>query len=298
MARSSPTPTSSPPSRRRHPARRRSLRRIPRPQQGPGRDRRLRPLRRRRPARIDPDGLDLHPLKLGDDHSVAGRRSRWRRSAAPFGEQHSLSVGVVSAVNRSVKSLTQFQIEGAIQTDASINPGNSGGPLLDADARVLGINQQIETSSGANDGVGFAVPVSAIKRSVAQLEEDGTAEYAYIGVSSQALYPQLADKLGLDTTFGGLLAERRPRRPGREGGPRRRRRETSVPGGRYRTGGDVYPLSRRPRGRSSPTTSPADLALQAGRKGDPDGPPRRQAARGPGARSASAGLAPCARLAG
>ena len=75
---------------------------------------------------------------------------------SPFGEQQSLSVGVVSATDRSVDSLTKFQIEGAIQTDASINPGNSGGPLLDAGAEVVGINQQIETKSGANAGVGFA----------------------------------------------------------------------------------------------------------------------------------------------
>ncbi len=143
---------------------------------------------------------------------------------SPFGEQQSLSVGVVSALDRSVESLTKFQIEGAIQTDASINPGNSGGPLLDAGARVLGINEQIETNSGSNSGVGFAVPVSAIKRSVAQLEEKGEAEYAYIGVATQAIYPQLADKLGLDTDHGGLLSEVVPGGPadkaGLEGGRR------------------------------------------------------------------------------
>ena len=93
---------------------------------------------------------------------------------------------------------------------------------------MIGINQQIETSSGANDGVGFAVPISAIKRSVAQLEENGKAEYAYIGVSSQALYPQLADKLGLDTNFGGLLAEVVAGRAGRAGRARRRRQETAA----------------------------------------------------------------------
>ena len=117
---------------------------------------------------VKPDGFELHPLQLGDDHDlVVGQPVA--AIGSPFGEQQSLSVGIVSATDRSVKSLTQFQIEGAIQTDASINPGNSGGPLLDAGARVVGINQQIETSSGANDGVGFAVPISAIKRSIAQL---------------------------------------------------------------------------------------------------------------------------------
>ena len=118
---------------------------------------------------VEPDGFDLHPLELGDDRDlVVGQPVA--AIGSPFGEQQSLSVGVVSATDRSVESLTQFQIEGAIQTDASINPGNSGGPLLDAGARVIGINQQIETDSGANDGVGFAVPISAVKRSLAQLE--------------------------------------------------------------------------------------------------------------------------------
>ena len=83
---------------------------------------------------VDPDGLDLHPLKLGDDSDlVVGQPVA--AIGSPFGEQHSLSVGIISATDRSVDSLTEFQIEGAIQTDAAINPGNSGGPLLDAEAR-------------------------------------------------------------------------------------------------------------------------------------------------------------------
>jgi S1-C subfamily serine protease len=188
--------------------------------------------------KIDPDGFDLHPLALGNDQELQVGEPV-AAIGSPFGEQQSLSVGVVSATDRSVKSLTEFQIEGAIQTDASINPGNSGGPLLDSGANVVGINQQIETNSGANDGVGFAVPVSAIKRSVAQLREDGSAEYAYIGVSSQALYPQLAEKLGLDTTFGGLISAVVPGGPaekaGLEGGDEKLRFQA----GEYRTGGDV-----------------------------------------------------------
>ena len=188
--------------------------------------------------KVDPDGLDLHPLALGDDRDIAVGEPV-AAIGSPFGEPSSLSVGVVSAVNRSVKSLTQFQIEGAIQTDASINPGNSGGPLLDGQAQVLGINQQIETASGANDGVGFAVPITAIKRSVAQLEADGSAEYAYIGVSSQALYPQLAEKLGLDTNFGGLLSEVVPGGPAEKAGLEGGDKNLRFQAGEYRTGGDV-----------------------------------------------------------
>jgi S1-C subfamily serine protease len=188
--------------------------------------------------KIAPAGLPLHPLELGDDADLRVGQPV-AAIGSPFGEQQSLSVGVVSATDRSVKSLTQFEIFGAIQTDASINPGNSGGPLLDAGARVVGINQQIETSSGANEGVGFAVPVSAIKRSVAQLREDGTAEYAYMGVSSQALYPQLARKLGLHTTFGGLIAEVVAGGPAEKAGLEGADGKVQFQAGKYRTGGDV-----------------------------------------------------------
>jgi S1-C subfamily serine protease len=187
---------------------------------------------------IEPNGFDLHPLSLGDDRDLRVGQPV-AAIGSPFGEQQSLSVGVVSATDRAVQSLTQFEISGAVQTDASINPGNSGGPLLDAGARVVGINQQIETNSGANDGVGFAVPVSAVKRSIAQLREDGEAEYAYIGVSSQPLYPQLARKLGLDTDFGGLVAEVSSDGPAEEAGIRGGSDKLPFQAGRYRTGGDV-----------------------------------------------------------
>ncbi len=188
--------------------------------------------------RIKPAGFDLTPLELGDDRDL-----RVGQPVAaignPFGEQQSLSVGVVSATDRSVESLTQFQIAGAIQTDASINPGNSGGPLLDAGARVIGINQQIESSSGANDGVGFAVPISSVKRSIAQLREDGDAEYAYIGVTSQPLYPQLARKLGLDAGFGGLVSEVVGGGPADKAGIEGGDDKLTFQAARYRVGGDV-----------------------------------------------------------
>ncbi len=204
--------------------------------------------------KVDPDGFKLHPLQLGDDDElVVGQPVA--AIGSPFGEQQSLSVGVVSALDRAVESLTKFQIEGAIQTDASINPGNSGGPLLDAGARVLGINQQIETSSGANDGVGFAVPVSAIKRSVAQLEEEGEVEYAYIGVAIQAVYPQLAEKLGLDTDHGGLISEVVPDSPADEAGLIGGDGKLDFQAIPYETGGDVI-LSID----GHPVVQPDDLA--------------------------------------
>jgi S1-C subfamily serine protease len=187
---------------------------------------------------VAPDGFELHPLELGDDEElVVGQPVA--AIGSPFGEQQSLSVGIVSATDRSVGSLTQFQIEGAIQTDASINPGNSGGPLLDAGARVVGINQQIETNSGGNEGVGFAVPISMVKRSLAQLQRKGSVEYAYIGVSIQALYPQLADRLGLDADHGGLVAEVVPDGPADDAGLEGGDENVRFQGIPYEAGGDT-----------------------------------------------------------
>ena len=188
--------------------------------------------------KVDPDGLDLHPLEFGDsDHVEVGEPVA--AIGSPFGQVQSLSVGIVSATDRSIESLTEFQIDGAIQTDASINPGNSGGPLLDAEGNVLGINQQINTRSGGNEGVGFAVPSNMVTRSLEGLREDGEPDYAYIGVSAQPLYPQLADELGIDADVGSLLAEVVPGSPaadaGLEGGNRRLRFQ----GQQIRAGGDV-----------------------------------------------------------
>jgi S1-C subfamily serine protease len=154
--------------------------------------------------RVDPEGLDLHPLELGSTEDVAVGEPV-AAIGSPFGQEQSLSTGIVSATDRSIEGLTQFSIDGAIQTDASINPGNSGGPLLDADGTVIGIDQQINTTSGGNEGVGFALPIDLAQRSIAALREDGEVEYAFLGVETRPLYPQLAARLGIETGTGALI---------------------------------------------------------------------------------------------
>ena len=101
--------------------------------------------------KVNPDGLDIQPLELGDLNDVAVG-APVAAIGSPFGEEQSLSTGIISATDRSIESLTEFRIDGAIQTDASINPGNSGGPLLDSDATVIGLNQQINTDFGRQRG--------------------------------------------------------------------------------------------------------------------------------------------------
>ncbi len=101
----------------------------------------------------------------------------------PFGLDHSLTTGVVSALGRTIKSLSNRTIEGVIQTDAAINPGNSGGPLLDSAGRLIGVNTQIVSPSGAFAGIGFAVPVDTVNRVVPELIKHGKLIRPGLGVS-------------------------------------------------------------------------------------------------------------------
>ena len=156
--------------------------------------------------KIPTGGLKLTPLPLGSSSAlVVG--SPVAAIGSPFGEEQSLSVGVISAVNRSITSLTSFDINNAIQTDAAINHGNSGGPLLNAKGQVIGINSQIKSTGGGGEGVGFAVPVDTVRRSITQLKQNGKVSYSYIGVSSVDLYPQLAKRLGMAASTGALVAK-------------------------------------------------------------------------------------------
>jgi S1-C subfamily serine protease len=156
--------------------------------------------------KVNPKGLKLTPLALGrSSHLRVGVPVA--AIGSPFGERQSLSVGVISALDRNIESLTRFQIGNAIQTDAAINPGNSGGPLLSRTGRVLGINAQIKSQSGGGEGVGFAIPIDTIRRSLRSLRAKGRVEYAFLGVTTLLLYPQLAERLNLDVRDGALVSE-------------------------------------------------------------------------------------------
>jgi S1-C subfamily serine protease len=146
---------------------------------------------------------------------------------------------VISAIDRSIQSLTNFNISGALQTDAAINPGNSGGPLVNARGEVIGINQQIKTNSGGGEGVGFAVPSNAVKRSLDMLRNGGKARYAYLGVSSVELYPQLVDRFNLDAERGAWVQDVVPGGPADKAGIRGGGQETRFQSSTFRPGGDV-----------------------------------------------------------
>jgi S1-C subfamily serine protease len=188
---------------------------------------------------VDPKGLTLRPLPLGSSDEVRVG-TPVAAIGSPFSERQSLSVGVVSAVDRSISGLTAFQIAGAIQTDAAINPGNSGGPLVDAEGRVIGINQQIKTNSGGGEGVGFAVPIDVAKRALEQLRDDGEVDYAYLGVETVPIYPQLRDRFDLPVGRGAWVQTVVDDGPAADAGVRGGGdRQTLFQVRSYREGGDV-----------------------------------------------------------
>jgi putative serine protease PepD len=133
--------------------------------------------------KVDASGLkaltlaDSSGVEVGDPAYAIGN---------PFGLDRTLTVGVVSALQREIPSPNGYSIDDVIQTDAAINPGNSGGPLFNAAGQVIGVNSQIESSSGGNVGIGFAVPSNTVTKVISQLREDGTASHAYLGVSTES----------------------------------------------------------------------------------------------------------------
>jgi S1-C subfamily serine protease len=188
--------------------------------------------------KVDPKGLRLRPLPFGSSAKVRVGTAV-AAIGSPFGEKQSLSVGVVSAIDRSIESLTEFQISGAIQTDAAINPGNSGGPLVDGTGHVIGVNQQIKSRSGGGEGVGFAVPSDVVKRSLDRLRENGRVEYAYLGVQTVALYPQLSERFDLPVVKGAWVQAITAGGPGDKSGLEAGSGEVRFQARSYRDGGDI-----------------------------------------------------------
>jgi S1-C subfamily serine protease len=208
------------------------------------------------PARV------LTPLALGDsgllrvgDPVVA--------IGSPFGLEQSVTSGIVSALHRQMTAPNNFTIPDSIQTDAAINHGNSGGPLLNLRGRVIGVNAQIRSESGGNDGVGFAIPSNTVAAIVPQLIATGTAEHAYLGVSLVAVTPPVPE--GLDVVAGVAVTAVRDGSPAADAGLRAATGSQTVAGVEYPIGGDVIVAVD---GRTVETPAELQSAIDAKRPDD------------------------------
>src|SRR5438128_1775802 len=189
--------------------------------------------------RIHPDGLTLHPLPLGSSSAVQVG-DPVLAIGNPFDLQRTLTTGVVSALQRTLRAPNGFTITNVIQTDAPINPGNSGGPLLDASGRVIGINSQIYSGSngGGSIGIGFAVPIDTAKNEIAQLEKGGTVRGAYIGLTSITIDGSLA-ALNLPVKSGALVQSVQKGAPAERAGIHGGNVSGNIESGQVAVGGDI-----------------------------------------------------------
>jgi 2-alkenal reductase len=191
-----------------------------------------------------PDDFEFVPVELGDsDDLLVGQRVI--AIGNPFGLSGTMTVGIVSAVGRTLSTTAlagnSFSNPLIIQTDAAINPGNSGGPLLDSRGRVVGVNTAIRSITGTNSGVGFAVPVNTVRRIVPQLIEAGTVDYPYMGISynGQITVGDLAVEFDLPTTQGVLIADVVPGEAADQAGLRGGDESASFRGVEVTLGGDL-----------------------------------------------------------
>jgi S1-C subfamily serine protease len=211
--------------------------------------------------RIQPDGLALHPLPLGDSSGVQVG-DPVLAIGNPFNLERTLTTGVISALQRRITAPNGFTIDNVLQTDAPINPGNSGGPLLDASGRVIGINSQIETggNGGGSVGIGFAVPINTAKSEISQLEKGGTVRGAYIGLTSLTIDGSLS-ALNLPVKSGALVQSVQRGTPAEKAGIRGGSVNGSVENGQVAIGGDIITSID-----GKPVTSSEDLASDIGAK--------------------------------
>jgi S1-C subfamily serine protease len=188
---------------------------------------------------VDVHSRALTPLPLGnsDDVHVGDPVVA---IGNPLGLDRTVTAGIVSALQRVIAAPDgQYSIDHVIQTDAALNHGNSGGPLLDANGNVIGVNSQIQSDTGSNIGIGFAVPINTVKTVAAQLVKTGHAEHAFLGIRAQAVTPQIARLFRLPASSGLLVASVEPGSSAARAGLRAGKQQVTVSGETYPLGGDL-----------------------------------------------------------
>ena len=188
--------------------------------------------------KIDAHSRALTPLPLGNSEAVRVGDAVVA-IGNPFGLERSVTAGIVSALQRNITAPNGYTIDKVIQIDAPINRGNSGGPLLNASGEVIGVNSQIESETGGNVGIGFAVPVNTVREVVSQIKQHGKVEHAYLGVEMQAITPELAETVNLPVDAGVLIARVAEGSPADEAGLEGGDQSVIVDGQSYVLGGDI-----------------------------------------------------------
>jgi S1-C subfamily serine protease len=189
--------------------------------------------------RVPTDGLNLHPLTLGNSSGVQVG-DPVLAIGNPFDLERTLTTGVISALQRQITAPNGFTIDNVLQTDAPINPGNSGGPLLNAAGQVIGINSQIETG-GTGDGsvgIGFSIPINTAKSEIAQLEKGGTVRGAYLGLTSLTIDGSLS-AMNLPVKSGALVQSVQKGTAAEKAGIRGGTISANVENGQVAVGGDI-----------------------------------------------------------
>jgi S1-C subfamily serine protease len=188
--------------------------------------------------KIDAQARALTPLPLGNSEAVRVGDAVVA-IGNPFGLERSVTAGIVSALQRDLTAPNGFTIDKVIQTDAPINRGNSGGPLLNAQGEVIGVNSQIESETGGNVGIGFAVPVNTVREVVAQIKQTGRVEHAYLGIHMQEITADLGDMIKLPVEKGVLIAAVVDGSPAAKAGLEGGDEQVIVDGTSYVLGGDI-----------------------------------------------------------
>ncbi|HEU4945498.1 MAG TPA: trypsin-like peptidase domain-containing protein [Solirubrobacterales bacterium] len=188
--------------------------------------------------KVDAPADQMHPLALGDSSQVQVG-DPVVAIGNPFGLDRTVTSGIVSALQRQIQAPNGFSISHVIQTDAAINPGNSGGPLIDVTGDVIGINAQIQTRTGGNVGIGFAIPIDTARDVVEQLKADGEVEHAYLGISGTSITADLAKALNLPVEEGVLVQEVVPGGPAEDAGLEGGDTSATIDGAEFDLGGDI-----------------------------------------------------------
>ncbi|MBE0528036.1 MAG: trypsin-like peptidase domain-containing protein [Thermoleophilia bacterium] len=188
--------------------------------------------------KVDPGKVDLKALPLGDSDKVVIGESVVA-IGNPLGYNFSITAGIVSATGRSLTAPNGQMIPNGIQTDAAINQGNSGGPLINDQGRVIGINEQIASQGGGNDGLGFAVPINTAIRSLEQIKASGKVQYAWMGVGLQTLTSDIAGMFNMTSQGGALVQQVSPDSPADKAGLKGGDQTVTVQGEEFIIGGDV-----------------------------------------------------------